>query len=105
MLSPYAILDVAETANDEEVKKAYLTKVREHPPERDPQKFQRIRRAYETLKTEKNRLRYRLFHIAPPDLELLEEKWLAVGEPHPPSEKILAALLSHAVRTCRIDKG
>jgi hypothetical protein len=32
-----------------DVRRAYLRKLREHPPERDPEGFQRIRAAYERL--------------------------------------------------------
>ena len=42
MPSPFAVLGVAETADDAAVKKAYLQQVREHPPERDSERFQAI---------------------------------------------------------------
>lgn len=105
MIPPYAILEVDESAGDEEVKMAYLCKVREHPPEHDPQGFQRIRGAFETIRTEKDRLRYRLFHYGAPDLGLLDEKWLAVGQNLRPSEKTMTDLLAAAVKSRRIDKG
>jgi len=38
-----------ETLSTEALKRAYLKKVRAHPPERDPQGFQRVREAYELL--------------------------------------------------------
>jgi len=38
-----------ETLSAEGLKRAYLKKVRAHPPERDPQGFQRVRKAYELL--------------------------------------------------------
>ena len=105
MISPYAILEVDESAADEEVKKAYLVKVREHPPERDPRGFQKIRSAFETIRTEKDRLRYRLFYYGQPDLDLLNEKWLVAGQDTRPSERQLTDLLAVAVKACRIDKG
>ena len=49
--------------SDEMVKQAYLQKVRDYPPEQNPEKFRRIREAYELLKDEKSRLAYALFHI------------------------------------------
>jgi hypothetical protein len=48
---------------DEIVKQAYLQKVRDYPPEQFPEKFRRIREAYELLKDEESRLAYSLFHI------------------------------------------
>ena len=47
---PYSVLDVAHTASTEEVKKAYFALVRQHPPEKDPEAFKRIRAAYEQLR-------------------------------------------------------
>ena len=39
-----------ETLSATALKMAYLKKVRAHPPERDPQGFQRVREAYELLR-------------------------------------------------------
>jgi|SRR6478735_464136 len=39
-----------QTLSAEALKRAYLKKVRVHPPERDPQGFQRVREAYELLR-------------------------------------------------------
>jgi curved DNA-binding protein CbpA len=47
---PYAVLGIAHTASTEEVKKAYFALVRQHPPEKDPEAFKRIRAAYEQLR-------------------------------------------------------
>ncbi len=66
MKTPYETLEVAEDAGDSQVKKAYLGMVRRYPPERFPDDFQRIYRAYELIKTEDDRLAYRLFHCALP---------------------------------------
>lgn len=43
------ILGVEGNANDEQIRAAYLAKIKEHPPERSPDEFERIRDAYETL--------------------------------------------------------
>ncbi|HZY42920.1 MAG TPA: J domain-containing protein [Anaerolineae bacterium] len=47
---PYGVLGIAHTASTEEVKKAYFALVRQHPPEKDPEAFKRIRAAYEQLR-------------------------------------------------------
>lgn len=47
---PYAVLGIEHTASTEEVKKAYFALVRQHPPEKDPEAFKRIRAAYEQLR-------------------------------------------------------
>jgi len=48
--TPYEILEVPETAAFEDIRKAYLGKVRLSPPERDPDGFKRIQKAYAVLK-------------------------------------------------------
>ena len=66
MKTPYEILEVAEGADDAAIKKAYLGMVRRYPPERFPDDFQQSYRAYELIKTEGDRLAYRLFHAVLP---------------------------------------
>lgn len=96
MPNPFDLLGVAEDAGDDAIKKAYLQRVREHPPERDPEWFQAIRAAYEAVKTRKDRLSYRLFHQATPDLaELTAAALRPGGLPRRPSESQLRQLLSH----------
>jgi curved DNA-binding protein CbpA len=63
--SPYKILGVERTASQSEIKQAYFALVREHPPERDPEGFKRIRAAYEKLRAGGER--------AETDLLLIEE--------------------------------
>lgn len=67
MKTPYEVLEVKEDADDAKIKKAYLAMVRLYPPERCPDDFQRIYRAYELIKTEEDRLSYRLFHCNLPE--------------------------------------
>lgn len=67
MKTPYEILEVKEDADDTAIKKAYLGMVRRYPPERCPDDFQRIYRAYELIKTVEDRLAYRLFHCSLPE--------------------------------------
>jgi DnaJ-class molecular chaperone len=45
-----AILNVSESANEEELRTAYLAKLRQHPPDRDPELFEQIRDAYEQMR-------------------------------------------------------
>lgn len=44
------VLGVGANATDEQVRAAYLGKVREHPPDRDPEMFERVRDAYDQLR-------------------------------------------------------
>ncbi len=47
--SAHQILDVKPDANAEEIRKAYLSLVRKHPPDREPDKFREIHSAYQML--------------------------------------------------------
>jgi curved DNA-binding protein CbpA len=67
MKTPFAVLDIPEDSDDEKVRKAYLAKVRSFPPERFPEEFKQIRRAYEQIATEKDRLSFRLFYRKLPE--------------------------------------
>ncbi len=48
-MNDYQVLGLNEGADQKEVKKAYFKLVRQFPPEKDPEKFQQIRRAYENI--------------------------------------------------------
>jgi curved DNA-binding protein CbpA len=50
-MNPYKVLGISRDASLADVKTAYFKLVREHPPERDPDGFRRIREAYEALRT------------------------------------------------------
>lgn len=62
---PYMVLELARGASDAEIKRAYFTLVRAHPPEREPTHFKRIRAAYERLRDPQKR--------AETDMLLLQE--------------------------------
>jgi len=54
----YKLLDIKMEADKKEIKKAYKKKLRKYPPEKAPEKFKKIRNAYETLNDEKSRKEY-----------------------------------------------
>jgi len=65
--NPYQVLGVSPTASDDEIRRAYFQLVREHPPEREPEQFKRIRAAYEILRDPLQRAEWDLFvAIQPP---------------------------------------
>jgi len=53
-----ALLGVAAEADEAEIRRAYLEKVRQHPPDRDPDRFERIRDAYDRLRDPRLRARH-----------------------------------------------
>lgn len=59
------VLGIAPNSSDEEIRAAYLRKVKEYPPDRDPEAFERVRDAYETLRDPRRRTREMLFSADP----------------------------------------
>ena len=57
---PFFVLGADEDASDEEIKRRYLGLVRSFPPDRDPERFQIYRAAFEALHTERDRLAAKL---------------------------------------------
>ena len=64
------ILGVAANAREEEIRVAYLTKVKEFPPDRAPAEFERIRDAYDTLRDPRRRARA-MFSTGEPGVPLV----------------------------------
>ena len=96
MNDPCQVLEVPAAADDADIKKAYLRKVREFPPERAPERFQVIRAAFETLQTRRDRLHYRLFHAElPAPGELLDDP--APGGPQRPTLEQLQQALARTL--------
>ena len=52
-----ALLGVSAEADEAEIRRAYLEKVRQHPPDRDPELFERVRDAYDRLRDPRLRAR------------------------------------------------
>ena len=60
---PFTVLDIDEEADDETIRRRYLALVRQHPPERDPERFRAVRAAYEAIRGRRDRLRVRLLTL------------------------------------------
>ena len=63
---PYSVLGLKRGASHEEIRRAYFRKVREHPPETDPETFKTIRAAYEQLRSAEQRTVTDLYLIQSP---------------------------------------
>lgn len=55
MKNYFKILEVNPDAEPQDIKKAYFRLIRKNSPDKEPQKFQELREAYEYLQNEKNR--------------------------------------------------
>ncbi len=87
------ILGVGEDAHDAAIETAYLEGIKRSPPERDAQRFEALRKAYETLRTQRDRLAYELFDSSLPDAADLLERAAPPKEPSRPDPTLFAALL------------
>ncbi len=93
MSDAYLILGLTEDADDAAIETAYLEGIKRCPPERDAQRFEALRAAYEALRTHRDRLAYALFDTSPPTPEDLLDKADRAGEPRRPNAELFAALL------------
>jgi curved DNA-binding protein CbpA len=93
MQDPYLILGVPRDATDERIHQAYLAAIRDCPAERDPQAFQAIRSAYESIKTQKRRLEYALFDTDLPTPEDLLQRLVQDSRPRRPEIDLFRELL------------
>jgi curved DNA-binding protein CbpA len=100
MHDPYLILGVTAEAGDEAIHQAYLESIRRCPPDQDPERFQALHAAYETLKTRKRRLHYELFNTDPPSPEAIFERACPSSLPGRPSGELFAALLREQANPC-----
>src|ERR1035438_6665574 len=65
MMDPTEVLGVSQDAGEEEIRTAYVRKVKEHPPDRSPEEFERIRDAYASLRDPRRRMRDTLASVDP----------------------------------------
>ena len=93
MRDPYLTLGVPEEADDAAIETAYLEGIKRCPPDRDAQRFEALRAAYEALRTRRDRMDYALFDTSPPTPEDLLDKAAPIGEPRRPDPVLFAALL------------
>ncbi len=93
MRDPYLILGIGREADDETVHAAYLAAVKACPPERDPERFEALRQAYEAIRTERHRLAHECLDTAPAGaLDLLERAAPVTGPGRPDAEAFRALL-------------
>ena len=68
---PKHILGVADNASDKDIRIAYLKKIKQYPPDRSPEAFERIRDAYSLLSDPRSRARF-LLQSADPEAPLVK---------------------------------
>jgi curved DNA-binding protein CbpA len=95
---PFTVLGVGEDAGDDEIKRRYLSLVRTFPPDREPERFQAYRAAYETLRDQRQRLEAQL--LRPNDAALSRLKLRSL-----PDAKPVAARASKATVVALLVEG
>ncbi len=93
MITAFDILDVSTDASDDDIKKAYLKKVRIYSPEQAPDEFKKIRSAFDLISTEKKRIKYQLFNKDMPNIFAFLEDSLSVDKLQATNEKLLTKVL------------
>ena len=78
---PFLVLGVDQNAGDDAIKQRYLALVRAFPPDREPERFQEIRRAYEAVRGERERLETRLLQTGTAALSRLKLRCLNAAGP------------------------
>jgi curved DNA-binding protein CbpA len=91
MNDPYEVLGIPADADTSTVRRRYLELVRDHPPERSPERFTEIRAAYEQLRDPVRRLEIQLFHIDGDDSleEILADTRTRLRDQHIPLDTLL----------------
>ncbi len=97
-MTPFELLAVAEDAGDQEIKQAYLDKVKAFPPEQHPAQFKMIRDAFELIASERKRLAWRLLQQPYMPLEELMAHGLTPGTPRRPSLSLFRQALTESLK-------
>jgi len=92
MNDPFTVLGVGEDAGDDEIKQRYLALVRAFPPDREPERFQAYRAAYEALRDQRKRLEAKLLRTN--DAALSRPKLLFLAPSKPVSGRATKATVS-----------
>jgi curved DNA-binding protein CbpA len=98
-MNPYTVLGVAPSADDAEIRQAYLQGVRLHTPERDPDRFQALTNAYQKVATRQNRLEHFLFDASSEGASPLGALAAYCKQLPPPAPRPTAAMLNF-LREC-----
>jgi len=106
MRDPFTILGVDEAADDAEIRRRYLALVREFPPDREPERFQEYRAAYEALSDERKRLEMTLLRTNEAALSRLSMAALQTASPLAArgTKRTVAALLADGIMRVAVEQ-
>ena len=98
-MNPYLVLRVSSSAGDPEIRRAYLEGIREFPPESAPERFQAIANAYEAVRDEAARLKYRVMDRNPGG-NTPGEAFAAYCAAAPPPKPLEFTAMKEFLRSC-----
>ncbi|MBF0124753.1 MAG: DnaJ domain-containing protein [Magnetococcales bacterium] len=104
-MNPFDVLGLTAEANDAEIRKAYLVRVKEFSPEQHPERFKEIRAAFEAISDQRRRIAYSLFGKETADFPTLLLAVLRREQPHPQpvTKKDWLDLLSSSMKEARFE--
>ncbi len=103
MDDPFTVLGVGEDDDDEAIKQRYLALVRAFPPDREPERFQAYRAAYEALRDQRKRLEVKLLRTSDAALSRLKTQFEVPSGPirsRASKAAVTALLLEGIDRAC-----
>jgi DnaJ domain len=103
MNDPFTVLGVGEDAGDDQIKRRYLALVRAFPPDREPERFQTYRAAYEAVRDQRKRLEVKLLRTNDAALSRLKQTVVAPSSPicgRATKATVTALLLEGIDRAC-----
>jgi DnaJ domain len=106
MIDPFSTLGVGEDADDDQIKQRYLSLVRQFPPDREPDRFQAYRAAYEALSDQRKRLETKVLGTRDAALGRIKSHLLAPSQPvcaRASKTTVVALLIDGIDRACGQD--
>lgn len=102
---PFAVLGVADDAGDEAIRRRYLALVRQFSPDREAERFQSYRQAYEAIRGPRERMQVRLLHASNGALLRLKRHCLPpeAGPAGRVSASLVAALIVEGLKRASWD--
>jgi len=100
---PFTTFGVDEFADDQEIKRRYLALVRAFPPDREPERFQVYRAAFEALCDERKRLQASVIKVNNVALSRLKLRHVASAKPfsaRASKATVCALLIEGAAHAC-----
>lgn len=95
--SHYDVLDISENASDSDLRDAFKEKIREHPPEQDPEGYKLLREAYDILSNPVARREYDNLSEFGDRIEQLQEEANEILQSEEPAYDEAIRLLKQAV--------